>query len=73
MEREDMSEETQTVRIILTLEQCVREINSILHQANEPKMGGNKQSGNQLSTRILIMFKAVKITSESFCTFSDKE
>ena len=47
MEREDMSEETQIMRIILTLEECIREINSILHQANERKMGRSKQPGNQ--------------------------
>lgn len=47
MEREEMSGESQIMTIILTLEECIREINSILHQANDPKAGRSKEPGNQ--------------------------
>lgn len=69
-----MAGETLITEIILSLEEYVRE-NGILHQQEEPKLGRSKQRGNQniLSTAILTMFKVMEITSEFFCTFSDKE
>lgn len=47
MEGEGMPGETQVIRIIFTLEESAREINSILHEASEPQAGRSKQPGNQ--------------------------